>query len=81
MGHVHGRGGRQSRARRQPVIEQETRAEAPGWAFIGMRGDREPHRPHQMRGDIEPDVAFGKGGADAQEASAFQRGEVTMDQP
>src|SRR6185437_9400400 len=38
-------------------------------------------RAHQMRRDLEPDVALGQRTADAQPAAAFEHREIAMDQP
>src|SRR4051794_19254610 len=45
-----------------------------------MRGDREPHRTHQMRRDPQPDITFGQRGANTPQRALFEERQVAMDQ-
>ena len=81
VGDIDRRRGRQTAARGQPVIEQQPRPQQPGRTLVGMGGDREPHRPHQMRRDPQPDVALGQRRAHAQKGPALQHRKIAMDQP
>jgi hypothetical protein len=81
MGEIDRRRCRKAAARCQPVVEQQARPQQPWRSFIGMRGDNEAHRTHEVRRDPQPAVAFSQRRAHAKEAPAFQRGKVAMDQP
>jgi hypothetical protein len=77
---IDGRGGRQARSADETVIDQQPHTQGPGRALVRMRGDRKAHRPHQMRRDRQPDVAFGQRRADAQKATPLQHREIAMDE-